>query len=91
MSSITWLFFALVALTVSYLKDAKRTEKALLISFRSFMSLVPNLLGRVGLIGIMLAMTPPQALTRLFSVHGIAGFFLTATVGAIVTISAPVA
>jgi len=36
MSSIILLLFAL---TISYLKDAKRTEKALLISYRSFIVL----------------------------------------------------
>ena len=85
MQSISLLLLTLAVLAVSYIKDAKRTRKVLLISSRSFMSLVPNLLGMI------LAITPPEALTRLFSIHGIIGFILTATAGVVITIPAPIA
>ena len=91
MQSISLLLLTLAVLAVSYIKDAKRTRKVLLISSRSFMSLVPNLLGMVALIGLILAITPPEALTRLFSIHGIIGFILTATAGVVITIPAPIA
>ena len=55
------------------------------------MALVPSLLSMIALIGLMLAITPQQVLTRLFNVHGLAGFALTAVVGAAITIPAPVA
>ncbi|MGD0843776.1 MAG: permease [Geobacteraceae bacterium] len=91
MLSFILLSITLIALMVSFWKDRERTRKALLISYRSFMALVPSLLGMTGLVGLVLALIPPNLLTNLFKFHGIAGFVLIALVGAIVTMPAPVA
>ncbi len=91
MVSLSLLAITVIALTISYLKDTDRTKRALLVSYRSLMALVPSLLSMIALIGLMLAITPQQVLTRLFNVHGLAGFALTAVVGAAITIPAPVA
>jgi uncharacterized membrane protein YraQ (UPF0718 family) len=91
MLSLILLSITLSALMVSFWKDRERTKKALLISYRSFMALVPSLLGMTGLVGLVLALIPPNLLTNLFKFHGIAGFVLIAMVGAIVTMPAPVA
>ena len=91
MLSFILLSITLIALMVSFWKDRERTRKALLISYRSFMALVPSLLGMTGLVGLVLALIPPNLLTSLFKFHGIAGFVLIALVGAIVTMPAPVA
>ena len=91
MISFSLLALTLIALAVSYMKDMERTKRALLVSYRSLMALVPSLLSMIALIGLILAITPKQVLTRLFNVHGLAGFALTAVVGAAITIPAPVA
>jgi uncharacterized membrane protein YraQ (UPF0718 family) len=81
----------LAALALSYRKDPERTKKALLVSYRSFMALIPSLLGMTGIIGLLLALTPPEVLANLFKFHGLAGFALISVVGAIITMPAPVA
>ena len=80
-----------LALLVSWRLDPARTRTALAIAYRSFMGLVPNLLGMTALVGLVLALLPPRMLSDLFSFHGTAGFALIATVGAIVTMPAPIA
>ncbi len=91
MLSFVLLSIALIALIISFWKDRVRTRKALLLSYRSFMALVPSLLGMIGLVGLVLALIPSDLLGNLFKSHDIEGFVLIALVGAIVTMPAPVA
>jgi uncharacterized membrane protein YraQ (UPF0718 family) len=91
MLSFVLLSITLTALMVSFWKDRERTRKALLLSYRSFMALVPSLLGMTGLVGLVLGLIPQDMLSNLFKFHGIEGFVLIALVGAIVTMPAPVA
>ena len=91
MSSLALVLVTLAALGISYKKDRVRTKKALLISYRSFVGLLPSLLAMVAIIGLVLALTPPEALSRLLKFHGIAGFALISAVGAVITMPAPVA
>lgn len=91
MLSFSLLFITLIASIVSFWKDRERTRKALLLSYRSFIALVPSLLGMTGLVGLVLGLIPPDMLTMLFKLHGIEGFVLLSLVGAIITMPAPVA
>lgn len=91
MVSFMLLSITLIALMVSFRKDRERTQKALFLSYRSFMALVPSLLGMTGLVGLVLALIPQDLLGNLFKFHGIAGFVLISLVGAVVTMPAPVA
>jgi uncharacterized membrane protein YraQ (UPF0718 family) len=91
MLSLVFLLITLIALMVSFLKDRERTRKAFLLGYRSFMGLIPSLLGMTGLVGLILALLPPDLLTNLFRSHGIAGFVLISLVGSLVTMPAPVA
>jgi len=91
MRSLSLVLFTLAAIAASWAKDSRRTRHALLISYHSFRALMPNLLGMVGLIGLILAVVPPQTLSQLFSIHGPLGYFVTAAIGVIITIPAPIA
>jgi uncharacterized membrane protein YraQ (UPF0718 family) len=91
MVSLSFFTITLIALIFSFIKDASRTRKALQLSYKSFMALLPSLLGMITLIGLILAITPQQVVISIFNIHGLAGFALTAAVGAAITMPAPVA
>ena len=90
LSLVLWAI-ALLALAISYGKDRGRTRKALRVSFRSFLNLVPSLLGMTGLVGLVLAAIPPDELSNVFKHNGVLGFILVSVAGAVVTMPAPVA
>ncbi len=91
MLSLALISITLIALGVSFWKDRQRTKKALLLGYRSFMALVPGLLGMISLVGLVLTLIPADLLTDLFKFHGLTGFVLITLVGAVVTMPAPVA
>jgi len=82
---------AVVALAVSWRADPARTREALRIAARSMVGLGPQILGMVALVGLVLALTPPESLRRLFAVGGALGFVLVSTLGSIVTMPGPIA
>lgn len=91
MLSIVLTALTLIALLVSWCKDPARTRDALRISYRSLMALVPILLGMTALVGLVLALIPPNLLSDIFKFHGLAGFAMIAIIGSIVTMPAPIA
>lgn len=91
MFNLVLLVLTLAALAASYWKDPARTRKALMMSKKSFLNLLPSLLGLTGLIGLVLALTPEQVLVELFQRHGWEGFLLVSAVGSITTIPGPIA
>lgn len=82
---------AAAALAVSWRLDPERSREALRIGGRSMLGLVPRILGMVALVGLVLALVPPELLRRLFAVGGPGGFVLVAAIGSIVTMPGPVA
>lgn len=91
MVSFALMSLTAIALIVSYRNDPEKTKKALLLGYRSFTTLVPSLFGMISLVGLVLALIPPELLTNLFKFHGLAGFVLISLIGAVVTMPAPVA
>lgn len=91
MSSLMLLLVTVVALAISYWRDPERTREALQTSLRSFLGLMPGLLAMIGLIGLLLALTPEHVLIQLFQQHGLTGFFLVSLVGSVATIPGPIA
>ncbi|HTG82280.1 MAG TPA: permease [Geobacteraceae bacterium] len=90
MSAVLWSITVL-ALLVSWWRNPERTGKALQVSGRSLKGLAPGLLGMVALVGLALALVPPEMLARLFTFKGVTGFAVISLVGALVTMPAPIA
>ncbi len=82
---------AAAALLASWWLDREKTRRALKIGIKSLRDLTPRILGMVALVGLVLALAPPELLARLFSIHGIGGFALVSAIGSIITMPAPVA
>lgn len=91
MFSFWLLMITLAAVALSYHKDRARTWEALRRSSKALLVLLPGILGMTTLIGLVLALLPPEFLTGLFQSHGIVGFLLVSLVGALVTMPAPIA
>lgn len=82
---------AAAALVASWRADAGKTRAALRSAARSLLGLTPRVLGLVALVGLVLALAPPDLLRGLFSIRGLAGFVLVSAIGAVVTMPAPIA
>lgn len=82
---------AAMAVLVSWRMDPERTRRALRIGSKSLQGLAPRILGMVVLVGLVLALVPPEMIRKLFSYGGIAGFTLVSALGAVVTMPAPIA
>lgn len=82
---------AVLALVVSWRVDPEKTRRALKISAKSLHGLAPRILGMVALVGLVLALVPPDVITKLFTVRGIGGFVLVSAIGSILTMPAPIA
>ncbi len=82
------LYSAAAGLTLaSFLKDRKRTSKALLKAWRSFEGILPQFVGIIMLIGIVLGILNPQTISRLIGgSSGWLGVLLSSLVGAITLI-----
>jgi len=91
MLSLALVAITVLALAISQAKDPERTRQALRIARRSFVALIPGLLGMTALVGLVLAALPPQVLSDLFRHDGPLGFLLVTVAGAVVTMPAPVA
>lgn len=85
------LAMALGGVAVSGLRDRARTRAALLYAARSGLALVPPLLAMTAGVGLTMSLVPASVIARLFQIHGVAGFFLLAGLGALLTIPAPMA
>lgn len=91
MMSATLYGMTAVALLLSWWFDREKTHRALKIGAKSLHVLLPKILGMITLVGLVLALVPPELITKLFSFRGIGGFVLVAAIGAIITMPAPIA
>lgn len=91
MMSATLYGMTAVALLLSWWCDREKTHRALKIGAKSLHVVLPKILGMITLVGLVLALVPPELITRLFSFQGIGGFVLVAAIGAIITMPAPIA
>ncbi|SEF64699.1 Predicted permease [Caloramator fervidus] len=74
-------------LILSYLKDKQKTQKALLKAWKSFENILPEFLGVLMLVGILLAVLNPQIISKIIGKEsGILGVILAAIVGSITLI-----
>nr|WP_315988737.1 permease [Desulforamulus aquiferis] len=92
MSFITGLFIITgMCLLISWIKDRQRTIKALKIAKKSFMNLLPSILGIIGILGFSLAVLPPETIRTLFSDRSLLGLIMVSLVGSITLMPAFVA
>jgi uncharacterized membrane protein YraQ (UPF0718 family) len=75
---------ALILLVLSYLKDKKKTKLALKKGWKSFEGVMPQFLGIIFIVGIMLAVLSPDIISRITGKEsGTLGMFICAIVGSI--------
>ncbi|MCL6613326.1 MAG: permease [Firmicutes bacterium] len=80
-------FLSLVALLVSFGRDKAKTREALRKAWKALENILPQFLGVIVLVGIMLALLSPVTIGRLLGREsGWAGVFLAAIVGAVTLI-----
>lgn len=91
MTSVILYGVTALAVLISFAKDQRRTKRALQIALQTLTNLAPSLLGMTAMIGLLLALTPPEVLASLFRLNGWVGFAVVTMVGTIATIPAPVA
>jgi len=83
-----WLYLsAIVLLSISFLKDKKKTGMALKKAWKSFENIMPQFLSIILVIGIMLAILSPQDISRLIGKEsGWIGIIIAAITGSITLI-----
>lgn len=90
-TSLVLIGTTLLALIISWRADRARTIQALGGGLQSLLKLLPSMLAMIGLVGLVLALTPPDLLAGLLRHRGPVSFALITVVGAIVTMPGPVA
>jgi len=84
-----YILYAVTALLIilSWIKDRKKTKKALLKAWKALENILPQFLGIIILVGIMLAILNPQVISRIIgSSSGWLGVLLASIVGAVTLI-----
>lgn len=80
------------ALALSLARDRARTRAALRVAIRSLERLAPSLLGVVGLVGLLLALVPNEAISRhLGAGAGLSGTLAASLLGSLLLIPSLVA
>lgn len=78
---------ALVLLGLSWVKDRKKTMMALKKAYKSVLNILPDLLGIILIIGVVLAVLDPPTISKIIGAEsGFLGVIITAVVGAITLI-----
>lgn len=92
MFEVILYILALTLLSYSFFKDRKKTKMALMKSWKAFINILPALAGVLALIGLILAVLPPDLITKSLGQNtGFGGMLLTSLFGAITLIPAFVA
>lgn len=87
MNSYIMYIAATVLLGISYVKDKKRTKVVIKKAWRSFENILPQFLGVIMLVGIMLAVFNAQFISSVIGVQsGWTGVIISAVIGAITLI-----
>lgn len=84
MSSLILYISAGVLLMLSYFRDKNKTKKALIKSLKSFENIMPQFLGIIFIVGIMLALLKPEIISTFIGKNsGVLGVFLSSIIGSI--------
>ncbi len=87
MFTIILYVLASVLLILSFFKDPGKTKKALKKAWKAFDNILPQLMGILVIVGLMLAAVDPETISRLIGGEsGLPGMLLAAVVGGITLI-----
>ncbi|NMA23093.1 MAG: permease [Spirochaetales bacterium] len=92
MQTIIFYSVALGLLLLSFIKDRGKTKQSLIKAFKSFANIVPQMLGMIASIGVILALLSPQLISSFIGgSSGWIGVIIGAVIGSITLIPAFVA
>lgn len=83
------IFYTLTAvlLIISFMKNRDKTKKALLKAWNSFANILPQMLGIITTVGIIIALLNPQVISKIIGgSSGYLGVALAAVIGSITLI-----
>ncbi|SKA81200.1 Predicted permease [Caloramator quimbayensis] len=87
MSNYILYAITILLLVISYYKDKKKTKMALKKAWKSFENILPEFLGVIMLVGVLLSILNPQVISKIIgNSSGWVGVILAAIVGAITLI-----
>ena len=89
-----YIFYSLatILLILSFIKDKNKTKKSLIKAWKSFENILPQMLGMIATIGIIIAYLSPETISKIIGgSSGWLGVFIAAIVGSITLIPAFVA
>lgn len=87
MGNILLYLITILLLIISYYKDKKKTKMALKKAWKSFENILPEFLGVIMLVGVLLSILNPQVISKIIgSSSGWFGVILAALVGTITLI-----
>lgn len=87
MSNYILYGITILLLCTSYYKDKKKTKMALKKSWKSFENILPEFLGVIMIVGVLLAVMNPQVISRIIGGNsGWFGVIVAAVVGAVTLI-----
>ncbi|MFT9497729.1 permease [Anaerosolibacter sp.] len=87
MSNVWMYLLTIFLLVISAVKDKKKTKQALVKAWKTFENILPELLGIIMLVGLMLAIVNPEVVSKIIGVEsGWLGVILSAVIGAITLI-----
>ncbi|QNB44972.1 permease [Thermanaerosceptrum fracticalcis] len=73
-------------LLLSFLKSKEKTKKALTIALKSFLNILPVMLGVIGLISLSLTLLPPSSIVKFFGQINLINTLTVAGIGSIMLI-----
>jgi uncharacterized membrane protein YraQ (UPF0718 family) len=92
MQTIIFYSTALLLLLLSFIKDKGKTKQSLLRAWKSFENILPQMLGMIAFIGIIIAYLSPESIGKLIGgSSGYMGVVVAALIGSITLIPAFVA
>ena len=87
MESYIFYGLAIILLTISFIKDKKKTKMALKKSWKAFENILPEFLVVILLVGLLLAVLNPETISKIIgSESGWFGVILAAIIGSITLI-----
>ncbi|HEY8891379.1 MAG TPA: permease [Clostridium sp.] len=87
MSNYILYGITILLLVISYYKNKKKTKMALKKAWKAFENILPEFLGVIMLVGVLLAVLNPQVISNMIgSNSGVFGVVIAATVGSITLI-----